>query len=80
MNFTLFRFSGGRSGRNVADVIPLKRLGSRLEMAHAVLFLVAETGSYITGETLVADGAAWLSTPNSMELAAMRMRQVQSKV
>lgn len=73
------RLGGGRLDA-VAQMIPLKRLGTRQEMAHAVLFLAAETGSYISGETLVADGAAWMSGPNSMEVADVRMKNTPSRL
>jgi 3-oxoacyl-[acyl-carrier protein] reductase len=36
--------------------IPLKRIGRPEEVAQAVLFLLSEFASYITGETLVVDG------------------------
>ncbi len=36
--------------------IPLKRFGSPLDVAHAVLFLASEQASYITGHTLEVDG------------------------
>ena len=36
--------------------IPLKRIGSPLDVANAVYFLVSEESGYITGQTLVVDG------------------------
>jgi 3-oxoacyl-[acyl-carrier protein] reductase len=36
--------------------IPLERLGSPLDIAHAVAFLSSEYASYITGQVLVVDG------------------------
>ena len=36
--------------------IPMKRFGTPDEVAEAVLFLVSDSSSYITGETLVVDG------------------------
>ena len=36
--------------------IPLKRLGSAEDVAAGVVFLAADTGQYISGETLVIDG------------------------
>lgn len=38
------------------DHIPAKRLGQPADVANAVLFLVSELGSYVTGETVRVDG------------------------
>lgn len=42
--------------RNITDTIPLGRLGRPEEVAAAVLFLVGDGASYITGETIRIDG------------------------
>jgi 3-oxoacyl-[acyl-carrier protein] reductase len=39
------------------DQIPMKRLGTTLEVAQAVLFYLSETSSYFTGQTLEVAGA-----------------------
>lgn len=43
-------------GDVVAQVYPMKRLGETDDIAAAALFLAADTGSWITGQTLVIDG------------------------
>lgn len=38
------------------DITPLKRAGTDLEVAEAVVFLASRRASYITGQTLMVDG------------------------
>ncbi len=38
------------------DAIPLNRYGSEVEIANAIFFLCSDQASYITGQTLAADG------------------------
>ncbi|MFQ5738502.1 MAG: SDR family oxidoreductase [Acidobacteriota bacterium] len=40
--------------------IPLRRLGSREEIAWAILYLCSPAASYVTGHNLVVDGGLWL--------------------
>lgn len=40
----------------IANTIPLGRTGAPEEVANAVLFLVSNAASYITGQTLAVDG------------------------
>ena len=57
INSTLARRTGGE-GRDaaVAPLIPMGRQGTPWEVAHAVLFLLSEEASYITGTELLVDG------------------------
>ncbi len=43
----------------IAESIPLGRLGQTQDMANAVLFLLSDRASYITGTELVVDGGTW---------------------
>ena len=43
----------------IERAIPLKRLGTPEDVAHVVTFLVSDAASYITGETIAADGGNW---------------------
>lgn len=45
--------------------IPLKRLGSVEDIAHAAIFLASKEAGYITGQTIVVDGGQIL--PESLE-------------
>ncbi|MFZ4515915.1 MAG: SDR family oxidoreductase [Acidimicrobiia bacterium] len=45
---------------SVANMIPLGRIGEPPDIAHAALFLAADTSAWITGTTLIVDGGALL--------------------
>lgn len=49
------RASAGRPGRTKAP-IPLGRQGTAWETAYAVLYLLSDESSYVTGQSLVVDG------------------------
>ncbi len=57
INSTLARRTGGE-GRDaaVSPLVPMGRQGTPWEVAHAVLFLLSEEASYITGTELLGDG------------------------
>ncbi len=42
----------------LADVLPLRRLGEPEDIAAAIVFLCGESAAWITGQTLVVDGGA----------------------
>ena len=46
---------------NLMEQVPLKRLGNTQDIAIAVLFLAADSGAYITGETLHVNGGMYMS-------------------
>lgn len=60
--FHEFIESSGDSGNlvlnNVISRTPLRRLGTPLDVAHAVAFLASDSASFITGQSLVVDGGA----------------------
>ena len=45
----------------VAQTIPLGRLGTKFDIAMAAVFFCSSGGNYVSGDTLVVDGGAWLS-------------------
>jgi len=51
-----------RHGDAFAAHLPLRRLGEPEDIARAVVFLVSDAASWITGHTLVIDGGAMVAT------------------
>ncbi len=51
----------GERGDEVAKMYPLGRLGETTDIAGAATFLAADTGSWITGQTIVLDGGGIIS-------------------
>ena len=51
----LDRFTGGHP-EALAQIVPLGRVGTPEEIARAVLFLVSDDASFVSGHRLVADG------------------------
>ena len=45
---------------NMIRAIPLGRLGTPDDVAHAILFLASKEASYITGQSLIIDGGQTL--------------------
>ena len=41
--------------------IPGRRMGAKLDIGNAVLYLASAAGSYVTGHVLVVDGGMWMS-------------------
>lgn len=62
-DFARALWEGGK-GDSVAKAYPLKRLGEVEDIAGAALYLAAETGSWMTGQTLVLDGGGLVAFSN----------------
>lgn len=56
--------------------IGLNRLGTRQDISDAVLYLVSDASSYVSGVTLVVDGGAWMTTGG---MVAHAMQKMQAK-
>lgn len=59
-----------RSDIDVKDIIPLGRIGTRLDIAHLALFLASDASNYISGETIVADGGQWLASTSDFGITS----------
>jgi len=46
--------------KGIINRIPMKRFGTAEEVAEVIIFLVSDSSSYITGETLIIDGGYML--------------------
>jgi 3-oxoacyl-[acyl-carrier protein] reductase len=47
---------GEEGQRRLMENIPLRRLGASEDIANAVMFLVSDLATYITGQTLSVNG------------------------
>ncbi|MCK9486774.1 MAG: glucose 1-dehydrogenase [Dehalococcoidia bacterium] len=50
--------------------VPLGRVGTPADIANAVLFLMSDAASFMTGNTLVVDGGAWFASKRGGKGAA----------
>ena len=50
------------TGDRYAATLPLRRLGEPVDVANAIVFLVSDAASWISGHTLVIDGGALVAT------------------
>ncbi|XP_030840351.1 peroxisomal 2,4-dienoyl-CoA reductase isoform X1 [Strongylocentrotus purpuratus] len=55
--------------------IPLRRLGTKVDIADCAVFVASPAASYITGHTIVVDGGDWMTSPNDAE---MRLESLKS--
>ena len=55
----------------LAKEVPRQRLGLRRDIAWACVVLASRGASFVTGETLVVDGGAWLARPQLVPRAAV---------
>ena len=58
---------GDASDHPLLEQIPLKRLGTKWDVAMSVLYLCSTAGQNITGSILVNDGGNWLYKPQILD-------------
>lgn len=63
----------------IAESIPLRRMGEKIEMGLAAVYLC--TANYVTGHVLVVDGGEWLYRPPMVpqQMVAELSRKVEAK-
>ena len=57
------KLGGGIDVASLAEAVPLRRLGRTWDIGMACVFLASSAATFISGETLVVDGGAWLWKP-----------------
>mmetsp|Transcript_28846 Transcript_28846/g.73578 ORF Transcript_28846/g.73578 Transcript_28846/m.73578 type:complete len:296 (-) Transcript_28846:183-1070(-) len=55
----------------ITSSIPLGRMGRKWDIAMACMFLASPAASYVSGDTLVVDGANWMWRPELVPRAAV---------
>jgi peroxisomal 2,4-dienoyl-CoA reductase len=58
---------GDNSDHPLLESIPLKRLGTKWDVAMSVLYLCSTAGQNITGSILINDGGNWLHKPQILD-------------
>lgn len=56
----LAKLGGGLGEEVIIETIPLRRMGQKFDIAMTAVFLASSGGSFISGETIVVDGASWM--------------------
>lgn len=52
-------------------MIPLGRWGTKWDIAMACVFLCSSAASFVTGDTMVVDGASWMHRPPLLPRSAV---------
>jgi NAD(P)-dependent dehydrogenase (short-subunit alcohol dehydrogenase family) len=47
--------------KRVTGAIPMRRFGTKEDIANAILYLVSPAASYVTGANITVDGGSWLN-------------------
>eukprot|EP00455_Lapot_gusevi_P054046 TRINITY_DN856_c0_g2_i2.p1 TRINITY_DN856_c0_g2~~TRINITY_DN856_c0_g2_i2.p1 ORF type:complete len:321 (-),score=140.00 TRINITY_DN856_c0_g2_i2:260-1159(-) len=54
------KLGGDMSHDAMVSAIPLRRFGEKFDIAMCAVYLASSAGAFVTGETIVVDGAAWI--------------------
>lgn len=76
----LAKLTGSVDPNQVRERIPLGRMGTTQDIGNSCVFLCSDAASYVSGHTMVVDGAAWLWTPPTAprDQVAQFSRKVES--
>ena len=44
----------------MAEYVPLRKMGTKEDIGYAALYLSCDAANYVSGDTIVVDGGAWL--------------------
>ena len=74
-------FDSNSPDNPLLESIPLKRMGTKWDVAMAVLYLCSSAGQNITGSILVNDGGNWLSKPQILDRESVKSfsRSIEKK-
>jgi 2,4-dienoyl-CoA reductase [(3E)-enoyl-CoA-producing], peroxisomal len=74
-------FDSNSSDNPLLASIPLKRMGTKWDVAMGILYLCSSAGQNITGSILVNDGGNWLSKPQILDRESVQgfSRSIEKK-
>lgn len=77
----LTKLGGDIAQEAIAQYVPLGRLGTKWDIAMTAVFICSSAGSYVTGDTIVVDGAQrlWRPSPAPRDMIASFARGVEKK-
>ncbi|XP_063961534.1 peroxisomal 2,4-dienoyl-CoA reductase [(3E)-enoyl-CoA-producing]-like [Lytechinus pictus] len=66
----------GPLAESIPKRIPLRRMGTKVDIADCAVFVASPAASYITGDTIVVDGGDWMTAPNDAEMRLESMKSL----
>ena len=74
-------FDSNSSDNPLLQAIPLRRMGTKWDVAMSVLYLCSSAGQNVTGSILVNDGGNWLFRPQIIDRESVQSfsRSVEKK-